>query len=354
MPWTAAARCLEKAGCEPANLEAVALAQEPGRFLSRATRSALAGAPSGWDGFARDCRAWVAAGLWVGPRLRRRGFSGPLMRVGRLEALARGVPRGPGRAAVVVAGAEAEDACDALGVVSGEAARITAVLEHPHGLAALWRAFGSYLGARDPWKELLELARGGEPGGAAVFEQLLDLKGDGSLRLDLGYLDEPARLHALLGGPPLPPGAAPEKRHRDLAASLRSATVLILRRMAAEARRRAGAQELVLAGPAAALRAELDGAVRAGGPPEAVAAAAGAADAAWARLRRGPLIIEPSAWGDAQRVAAEGEPGPAARLPAAVAYFGAIVPVSLVGRLLGAGFRAERLRASGSYWARPR
>ena len=131
-------------------------------------------------------------------------------------------------------------------------------IHFPHSLGLLYSAFTTYCGFRVNSGEykLMGLAPYGEPKYARqIRERLVDIKDDGSFRLDLGYFDyctgltmTNARFHALFGGPPRAPEAAIEPRHLDLAASIQQVTEDIVMRLATSLRRETGERNLCLAG----------------------------------------------------------------------------------------------------------
>jgi carbamoyltransferase len=101
------------------------------------------------------------------------------------------------------------------------------------------------------------LAPYGEPVYADLIRQrLLDLKEDGSFRLDLDYFNychgltmTSRRFHRLFGGPPRDPATQPlEQRHMDLAASIQCVTEEIMLRAAAHVHALTGMKNLCLAG----------------------------------------------------------------------------------------------------------
>ena len=88
-----------------------------------------------------------------------------------------------------------------------------------------------------------------------IIEKLIDLKSDGSFWLDMAYFNycqgltmTNGRFDALFGGPPRARESAILPRHFDLAASIQVVTEEILRRMAREAYRQTGSNNLVMAG----------------------------------------------------------------------------------------------------------
>ena len=102
---------------------------------------------------------------------------------------------------------------------SGAAAisSISKEIHFPHSLGLLYSAFTYYTGFKVNSGEykVMGLAPYGEPKYAqTIFDNLIDLKADGSFRLDLDYFDyctgltmTNARFDALFGGPPRKPEA---------------------------------------------------------------------------------------------------------------------------------------------------
>ncbi|HXH94234.1 MAG TPA: carbamoyltransferase C-terminal domain-containing protein, partial [Thermoanaerobaculia bacterium] len=125
-------------------------------------------------------------------------------------------------------------------------------------LGLLYSAFTYYCGFKVNSGEykLMGLAPYGKPLYAdRILEKLLDLKADGSFRMDMSYFNYGSgltmtngRFDALFGGPPRMPESALLPRHFDLAASIQVVTEEILRRMAGEAHRQTGSNNLVMAG----------------------------------------------------------------------------------------------------------
>ena len=130
------------------------------------------------------------------------------------------------------------------------ALRSTKEIHFPHSLGLLYSAFTYYTGFKvnsDEYK-VMGLAPYGEPSYAqTILDHLIDLKPDGSFRLDLDYFDyctgltmTNAHFDALFGGPPRKPEERIDQRHMDLAASVQAVTeevVLRLTRARSPARR---------------------------------------------------------------------------------------------------------------------
>ena len=131
-------------------------------------------------------------------------------------------------------------------------------IHFPHSLGLLYSAFTYYCGFRVNSGEykLMGLAPYGEPRYADLIrDQLLDVKADGSFRLDQRYFAyctgltmTNRRFARMFGGPPRSPESALEQRHMDLAASIQLVTEEVVLRLARSLYRETGQKNLCLAG----------------------------------------------------------------------------------------------------------
>ena len=129
----------------------------------------------------------------------------------------------------------------------------------PHSIGLLYSAFTYYTGFKVNSGEykVMGLAPYGEPRYAqAILDNLVDLKPDGSFRLDQSYFDyctgltmTNARFDALFGGPPRRPDKELlEPRHMDLAASVQAVVEEIVLRLTRGLAKDSGQKNLCLAG----------------------------------------------------------------------------------------------------------
>jgi carbamoyltransferase len=161
-------------------------------------------------------------------------------------------------AAILTLDGVGEWATSVIGRGDGHRIALQKEMRFPHSLGLLYSAFTYFTGFRVNSGEykLMGLAPYGEPRYAQrIYENLLDLRDDGSFRLNMdyfGYLDGLAmtndRFAALFDGPPRRAESTITQREMDIAASIQNVTEEIVTRMAREAQRLTGEQNLCLAG----------------------------------------------------------------------------------------------------------
>jgi carbamoyltransferase len=151
-----------------------------------------------------------------------------------------------------------EWATTAVGVGRDTGIELLKELHFPHSLGLLYSAFTYYTGFRVNSGEhkVMGLAPYGEPRYAdRILEHLVDLKTDGSFRLDQRYFNyiagltmTNARFDELFGGPPRKPDEPLAQRHMDLAASVQAVTDEVVLRLTRGVADETGLQNLCIAG----------------------------------------------------------------------------------------------------------
>ena len=131
-------------------------------------------------------------------------------------------------------------------------------IDFPHSLGLLYSAFTYYCGFKVNSGEykLMGLAPYGEPRYVdRILGELIDLKDDGTFRLDMKYFNYAAgltmtngRFHALFEGEPRPPEGKLSQREMDLARSVQEVTEEIVLRLGRSLHRETGSENLCLAG----------------------------------------------------------------------------------------------------------
>ncbi len=145
-----------------------------------------------------------------------------------------------------------------LGTGRGNRIQLSHEIRFPHSLGLLYAAFTYYTGFRINSGEykLMGLAPYGRPVYKdLILSRLVDLKPDGSYRMDMSYFNycqgltmTSAKFERLFGGPPRRPESEITQRHADLAASIQAVTDEVMLRTARHVYRQTGLKNLVMAG----------------------------------------------------------------------------------------------------------
>ncbi|HMJ04951.1 MAG TPA: carbamoyltransferase [Chthoniobacterales bacterium] len=318
-PRHAAAYCLSEAeGRAP---DMVAFYEKPFTKCDRLFSTYLAGAPRGWRSFLKAMPAWMKQKIWIKSIIRDElKFEGPIIFPEHHESHAASAffPSPFAEAAILTMDGVGEWTTTSIGRGVGNKIELLAELRFPHSLGLLYSAFTYYLGFRVNSGEykVMGLAPYGIPRFRdLILEQLIDLKEDGSFRLNLRYFDfltglrmTNRRFHDLLGGPPRQPESPLTQRHMDLARSIQAVTEEAMLRLARQAHAVTGARNLCLAG-GVALNCVGNGRILREGPFEKIwiqpaagdaGGALGAALLAWHHHQDQPRTVDAGS-GDAQR-----------------------------------------------------
>ena len=260
-PEHAVRACLREAGIGVDQLDCVAFYDKPFLKLDRILETHLAVAPRGLPAFVKAIPAWLGEKLWVPDLVSRAlGYRGPMVFPEHHESHAASAffPSPFTRAAFLTMDGVGEWATASWGVGEGSRVELMAELQFPHSLGLLYSAFTYHAGFKVNSGEykLMGLAPYGEPRYVqAIREHLLDLKEDGSFRMNLDYFDYLGGLRMtspgfdrLFGGPPRQPETPLTQREMDLARSIQEVTEEVVLRMARHVRQQTGQRDLCLAG----------------------------------------------------------------------------------------------------------
>ncbi|MBI2361892.1 MAG: carbamoyltransferase [Elusimicrobia bacterium] len=261
-PAGAVAWCLERAGVSASGLDAVAFYDKPLLKFERILETYLARAPRGLGSFRTAMPVWAKQKLWTRELLRQglEGYSGPIHFLEHHESHAASAfyPSPFQEAAVLTMDGVGEWATSSIGRGEGAGLEVLKELHFPHSLGLLYSAFTYYTGFKVNSGEykVMGLAPYGEPRYKdRILRELVDLRPDGSLKLNMdyfGYCDgltmTSERFHALFEGPPRRPESELTQRVKDLAASVQAVCEEAMLKMAREAMRAAGSRNLCLAG----------------------------------------------------------------------------------------------------------
>jgi carbamoyltransferase len=262
-PAQAVAYCLEEAGISPEQVDHVVFYEKPLLKFERLLETYLATAPRSFHSFFKALPEWFHQKLHL-PREMSRGLGGRYQhRFSFVEhheshAASAFYPSPFEEAAILTVDGVGEWATATLAHGRGRDIALTHELRFPHSLGLLYSAFTYYCGFRVNSGEykLMGLAPFGQPVFVeTILDRLMDLRDDGSFRLDLSYFNychgltmTAEKFHRLFGGPPLAPGAELTSRHWDLAASVQKVTEMVMLRMAAHLHAISGSNNLCLAG----------------------------------------------------------------------------------------------------------
>jgi carbamoyltransferase len=260
-PEHAIAYCLSEAGISHADLSFVVFYDKPLLKFERILETYLSYAPRGIRSFMMAMPLWLKEKLWIPSLIRDQiEFDGPILFTEHHESHAASAfyPSPFARAAFLTMDGVGEWATTSYGIGDGNRIDILGELRFPHSPGLLYSAFTYFTGFKVNSAEykVMGLAPYGRPTYVqAILDHLIDLKEDGSFRMNMEFFDYCAGLRmtsgkfdALFGGPPRAPESPLTEREMDLARSLQDVTEEIMLRMTRHVHRETGEKNLVLAG----------------------------------------------------------------------------------------------------------
>ena len=262
-PSQAIQSCLDIGGCSPADLAYIVFYDKPLLKFDRLLETYLTYAPAGIRSFLKAMPLWLKQKLHLHREIRQ-GLAGPtpakilFTEHHEAHAAAAFFPSPFDEAALITLDGVGEWATASYGRGRQNQIELLAEMRFPHSLGLLYSAFTYYCGFKVNSGEykLMGLAPYGQPRyQELIFRHLLDLKEDGSFRLDLDYFNycqgltmTNRRFDRLFGAPPRRAEAALEQHHLDIAASIQAVTEEIILRLARHVRRETGLRNLCLSG----------------------------------------------------------------------------------------------------------
>ncbi|TWT63593.1 carbamoyltransferase family protein [Rubinisphaera italica] len=262
-PRQALAYCLEEAGLTTTQLDYVGFYEKPLLKFDRLLQTYVSYSPAGFRSFAKSMPQWLKQKLHL-PRIIRRELKGSYRKqiifTGHHQSHAASAffPSPFDEAAVLTVDGVGEWSTATYGVGRGNRIDLTHELHFPHSLGLLYSAFTYYCGFNvdsDEYK-LMGLAPYGEPVYADLIRKhLIDLKPDGSFRLDMKYFQycqgltmTSRHFDRLFGHTRRQPESEWKQHYMDMAASIQLVTEEILLNMVQHLHKMTGMKNLCLAG----------------------------------------------------------------------------------------------------------
>jgi len=261
-PRHAVAYCLREAGLRAEELDYVGFYDKPLLKFERILQNYVGVAPRGLQSFLSAMPIWLKDKLFTRNLVREElpGLKGPVLFAEHHESHAASAfyPSPFAEAAVLTMDGVGEWATSSYGVGRGKDLELLAELRYPHSLGMLYSAFTYYTGFKVNSGEykVMGLAPYGEPKYVdLIFDKLVQLKDDGSFKMNMAYFNyldgltmTNGAFDRLFGGPPRQPESQLTQREMDLAASVQKVTEEIMLRMAQHVHRETGMENLCLAG----------------------------------------------------------------------------------------------------------
>src|SRR5262247_537612 len=267
-PQNAVQYCLDHAGVKLGDVDYVAFYDKPFLKFERLLETYLAFAPRGFNSFRMAMPLWLKEKLFQKTLLRdemkrwqpdfdwhKRLLFGEHHQSHAASAF---FPSPYEEAAVLCMDGVGEWATTSLGWGQGNKLEMLREIHFPHSLGLLYSAFTYYTGFKVNSGEykVMGLAPYGEPKYAQlIFDHLVDLKQDGTFRLNLEYFNyctgltmTNGRFDELFGGAPRKPEARLTQREMDLAASIQVVTEEVVLRLTRSIAEDTGCRDLCLAG----------------------------------------------------------------------------------------------------------
>ena len=267
-PVNAINYCLDESRITLADVDFVAFYDKPFLKFERLLETYLAFAPFGYRSFRMAMPVWLKEKLFQKDMLRKKftEFDPDFDWMNKLlfsehhqsHAASAFFPSPFEDAVVLTMDGVGEWATTSVAIGKGRDLKMVKEIHFPHSLGLLYSAFTYYTGFRVNSGEykVMGLAPYGEPTYKdLILEKLLDVKEDGSFRLDQSYFNyctgltmTNAKFNDLFGGPPRTPEELLTQKHMDLAASVQAVTEEVVLRLTRSLAKEYETQNLCLAG----------------------------------------------------------------------------------------------------------
>ncbi len=260
-PSNACGFCLNYSGLKISDIDIVAFYDKPFLKFERLLETYLTYSPKGLASFIKAMPLWIKQKLWMKELIKTElGFTGQVLFPEHHQShAASAFFASPfSEAAIITMDGVGEWTTTSIGYGEENTLRILADIKFPHSIGLLYSAFTYYTGFKVNSGEykVMGLAPYGEPKYVdLIMNKLIDLKEDGSFKLNMKYFDFAAgltmtnnRFHKLFGGNPRKPESKLTQKEMDIARSIQDVTEEAMLRTAREAKKITGKEYLCLAG----------------------------------------------------------------------------------------------------------
>ncbi len=260
-PYHAIHYCLKEGRITGQDLDYVAFYDKPFIKFERLLMTYLAYAPKGLRSFLMAMPLWLKQKLWMKDFIQKElDFEGKVLFPEHHESHAASAfyPSPYKEAAILTIDGVGEWTTSSYGIGKDNEINLYAELHFPHSLGLLYSAFTYFTGFKVNSGEykMMGLAPYGKPKYVdLIFKELLDLKEDGSFKMNMKYFNYCAGLTMtnkpfadLFGGPPRKPETKLTQREMDIARSIQDVTEEIMLRMSRHVYKETGMKHLVIAG----------------------------------------------------------------------------------------------------------
>jgi carbamoyltransferase len=272
--------CLAQGKITIEDIDFVVFYEKPFVKFERLLQTYMQYAPKGLSSFIKAMSVWIKKKLWTKDSIRKElGYEGEILFTEHHESHSASAffPSPYDKAAVLTMDGVGEWATASFGIGSGNTLNLTHELIFPHSLGLLYSAFTQYAGFRVNSGEykLMGLAPYGEAKYKnTILEHLIDLKEDGSFRLNMKYFSYPvglrminSKFEKLFGGPARKSESEITQKDMDIAKSIQEVTEEIVLKIAKHVHKCTGMTNLCLAG-GVALNCVSNGKLKRNGPFE--------------------------------------------------------------------------------------
>ena len=261
-PTRAIEYCLSQAGVDASGVEAVGFYDKPILKFDRILETYLGIAPRGFRQFLLAGPVWMKEKLFTDRHIRAAlpGYEGDILYAEHHESHAASAfyPSPFEEAAVLTMDGVGEWATSSYGMGRGAELTLLKEMRWPDSIGLLYSAFTYYAGFKVNSGEykVMGLAPYGRPAFVdLIYEHLIDLRDDGSFRLNQDYFDylggltmTNARFDELFGGAPRAAESALTQRDMDLARSIQDVCEEIVLRQGRTVHRETRMENLCMAG----------------------------------------------------------------------------------------------------------